>query len=75
MIYDLYLRIVPDILCTENNVQFFPVYFFIVLSLLIGRYTILAISQELCKDFCFGGIYEHCAFSIDMKLKKNILIQ
>lgn len=67
MIYDLYLRIVPDILCTEHNVHFSSVYFSIVLSLLIGRYTILAISQTLCKDFCFGGIYEHSAFPTDMK--------
>lgn len=46
---------------------FFLIYFSIVLSLLIGRYTILTISQTLCKDFCFGGIYEHRAFPTGMK--------
>lgn len=37
MTYTLHL-----ILCTENNVHFFSIYLFIVLSALIARYTVLA---------------------------------
>lgn len=52
MIYDFsHLRIVPDVPCAEDNVQFFAIYLFTVLSVLIGGYTALASLKHFARIF------------------------